>query len=61
MIPCLMEDVLDAGPPAGTPPVGVLLAAGEGRRMGQPKALVRDPDGTSWLNRAVDVGVLHLW
>ena len=22
--------------------------------MGQPKALVRDPDGTSWLNRAVD-------
>jgi MoxR-like ATPase/CTP:molybdopterin cytidylyltransferase MocA len=22
--------------------------------MGQPKALLRDPDGTSWLNRAVD-------
>jgi MoxR-like ATPase/CTP:molybdopterin cytidylyltransferase MocA len=49
-----MEGALDAGHPAGTPPVGVLLAAGEGRRMGQPKALVRDPDGTSWLNRAVD-------
>jgi len=32
--------------------IGVLLAAGEGRRMGQPKALVRDPDGTSWLLRA---------
>jgi len=44
----------EVGQPAGTPPVGVLLAAGEGRRMGQPKALVRDPDGTSWLNRAVD-------
>ena len=35
------------------PVVGVLLAAGEGRRMGRPKALVRDPDGTSWLLRAV--------
>lgn len=32
--------------------VGVLLAAGEGRRMGRPKALMRDPDGTSWLLRA---------
>jgi len=35
-------------------PVGVVLAAGEGRRMGMPKALVRDPDGTSWLRRAVE-------
>ena len=35
------------------PAVGLLLAAGEGRRMGRPKALVRDPDGTSWLLRAV--------
>lgn len=35
------------------PAVGVLLAAGAGRRMGRPKALVRDPDGTSWLLRAV--------
>jgi CTP:molybdopterin cytidylyltransferase MocA len=32
--------------------VGVLLAAGEGRRMGKPKALMHDPDGTSWLIRA---------
>ena len=47
-----MEGAVDADHAA--PPVGVLLAAGEGRRMGQPKALVRDPDGTSWLLRAVD-------
>jgi MoxR-like ATPase/CTP:molybdopterin cytidylyltransferase MocA len=52
-----MEGALDAGHPARTPPVGVVLAAGGGRRMGRPKALVRDPDGTSWLNRAVDVVV----
>lgn len=32
---------------------GLLLAAGAGRRMGQPKALVRDEDGTSWLLRAI--------
>jgi len=32
---------------------GLLLAAGAGRRMGRPKALVHDPDGTSWLLRAV--------
>lgn len=32
--------------------VGILLAAGEGRRMGRPKALMTDPDGTSWLLRA---------
>lgn len=37
-----------------TPPavVGLLLAAGAGRRMGTPKALVHDADGTSWLRRA---------
>lgn len=34
---------------------GLLLAAGAGRRMGMPKALKRDPDGTSWLARSVDV------
>ncbi|MFC5012776.1 nucleotidyltransferase family protein [Nocardioides plantarum] len=34
---------------------GVLLAAGGGSRMGTPKALVRDPDGTSWLLRSIDV------
>lgn len=32
---------------------GLLLAAGAGRRMGTPKALVHDPDGTSWLLRSV--------
>lgn len=28
---------------------GLLLAAGEGRRMGTPKALLRHTDGTSWV------------
>ncbi len=32
--------------------VGILLAAGEGARLGRPKALMRDADGTSWLLRA---------
>jgi CTP:molybdopterin cytidylyltransferase MocA len=32
---------------------GLLLAAGEGRRMGMPKALVRDDDGMSWLHRSL--------
>ncbi|MBS2939416.1 nucleotidyltransferase family protein [Nocardioides sp. J2M5] len=32
---------------------GLLLAAGEGRRFGGPKALARDEDGTSWLLRSV--------
>lgn len=36
---------------------GLLLAAGAGRRMGRPKALVRDPDGTSWLLRSL--ALLH--
>ena len=34
---------------------GMVLAAGGGSRMGTPKALVRDPDGTSWLLRSLDV------
>lgn len=34
---------------------GLLLAAGAGSRMGTPKALVREPDGTSWLVRSVAV------
>jgi CTP:molybdopterin cytidylyltransferase MocA len=32
---------------------GLLLAAGAGRRMGTPKALLRDPDGTPWSVRSV--------
>ncbi|WP_141014382.1 nucleotidyltransferase family protein [Nocardioides sambongensis] len=35
----------------------LLLAAGAGRRMGRPKALVRDASGRPWLHRAV--AVLH--
>lgn len=34
---------------------GVLLAAGGGSRMGKPKALVHEPDGTSWLQHGLDV------
>ena len=33
---------------------GLLLAAGAGTRMGRPKALVVDADGTSWLARGVE-------
>lgn len=35
-------------------PHGLLLAAGAGRRMGTPKALVRDPDGRPWVSRATE-------
>ena len=34
---------------------GLLLAAGAGRRMGMPKALVRDESGEPWLTRGVEV------
>ncbi|NYF98163.1 nucleotidyltransferase family protein [Janibacter cremeus] len=34
---------------------GLVLAAGAGRRMGAPKALMTDPDGTSWLARSLGV------
>lgn len=34
---------------------GLVLAAGEGRRMGRPKALLRDGDGRSWVRRSVEV------
>lgn len=30
---------------------GIVLGAGEGRRMGRPKAVVEDADGTTWLTR----------
>ncbi len=33
--------------------VGLLLAAGAGRRMGRPKALLRDRDGVPFLQRGV--------
>ncbi|TWP33047.1 hypothetical protein FGL98_22435 [Leekyejoonella antrihumi] len=33
----------------------MLLAAGAGRRMGLPKALMCGRDGTSWLARSVHV------
>ena len=33
---------------------GLLLAAGAGRRMGMPKALVRDESGEPWLLRGVE-------
>jgi nicotine blue oxidoreductase len=33
----------------------LLLAAGAGRRMGLPKGLVRDADGTAWVARSVRV------
>lgn len=32
---------------------GLLLAAGEGRRMGTPKALLRDPRGVPYLDRTL--------
>ena len=43
-----------AGPPAGHI-LGVLLAAGAGRRAGGPKALRIAADGTSWLVRSIVV------
>jgi CTP:molybdopterin cytidylyltransferase MocA len=36
-----------------TSTIGILLAAGAGTRMGRPKALVTDPDGTPWIVSAV--------
>jgi CTP:molybdopterin cytidylyltransferase MocA len=39
--------------PATQPVAGILLAAGAGTRMGIPKGLLRTPDGTAWVSRAV--------
>ncbi|GAA4628203.1 nucleotidyltransferase family protein [Cellulomonas oligotrophica] len=36
------------------PLLGIVLAAGAGRRMGGPKALCRTPAGVPWLHLAVD-------
>jgi CTP:molybdopterin cytidylyltransferase MocA len=41
--------------PTAGPILGVLLAAGAGRRAGGPKALRVDADGTSWLLRSITV------
>ncbi|WP_244255776.1 NTP transferase domain-containing protein [Rathayibacter sp. VKM Ac-2760] len=42
------------GPDPARPEVaGLVLAAGAGRRAGGPKALRRDAEGVSWLQRAV--------
>ncbi|MFC5731475.1 MULTISPECIES: nucleotidyltransferase family protein [Nocardioides] len=47
---------MDSDPPArrgALAPAGLLLAAGAGRRMGGPKALLHDRSGQSWLLRSV--------
>lgn len=41
-----------AGAAAPPPAVGLVLAAGAGRRFGGPKALARTGDGTPWLHLA---------
>ncbi len=43
---------MPAEPPA-EPPVGLVLAAGAGRRYGGPKALARDANGVPWVEKAV--------
>jgi CTP:molybdopterin cytidylyltransferase MocA len=45
---------LDVRSPGGRI-LGILLAAGAGRRAGGPKALRVDADGTSWLERSIKV------
>ncbi len=43
---------------------GIVLAAGAGRRMGTPKALLATPDGQPWVERAVltlrEAGCAHV-
>jgi CTP:molybdopterin cytidylyltransferase MocA len=45
--------------------VGLLLAAGAGRRLGRPKALLDDGGGRTWLDRSVaalrDGGLAHVY
>ena len=53
MIPPAPDAGSDARPTGRI--VGVLLAAGAGRRAGGPKALRVDADGTSWLLRSIAV------
>src|SRR4051812_18746748 len=45
--------VHDPHPTPSEAVVGMVLAAGEGRRFGMPKALVRGTDGETWLERSV--------
>ena len=51
ILPAPESDVRQAGGRI----LGVLLAAGAGRRAGGPKALRVDADGTSWLERSIKV------
>lgn len=49
-----MSPVYAGWVPASPPRVAaLLLAAGAGRRLGAPKALIRDAHGTPWVERAV--------
>ncbi|WP_270887393.1 nucleotidyltransferase family protein [Pedococcus sp. 5OH_020] len=41
--------------PSAVPVAGLLLAAGAGRRMGSPKALLAGPDGLSYAARGIRV------
>lgn len=45
---------MDSPPSSEAGLIGVVLAAGWGRRMGGPKALLRTPDGRSFLQAVVD-------
>ncbi len=53
--PVVAHSAVPAADAAAVGIVGVLLAAGAGRRAGGPKALRVDPDGTSWLLRSITV------
>jgi CTP:molybdopterin cytidylyltransferase MocA len=53
MIALMTDDPASPADVWGT--VGLVLAAGAGRRMGGPKALVTEPSGRRWVDRAVEV------